>query len=102
MDIFLIMQSIKLSTKEKIKVYQSCDPYSFIKISEYQRPLDETKVQEIISDFVKNITTKNLIEISQKTKVILLKPVEIKKNIDFQEVFHDSKQEFQRFFHVMF
>lgn len=76
-----------------------------VKLSDFKKiKLDVIKwdLTKKSQDFVKNITTKNLIEISQKTKVILLKPVEIKKNIDFQEVFHDSKQEFQRFFHVMF
>lgn len=48
-------------------------------------------------DFVKNINTKNLIEISQKSKVVLLKPVEIKNSIDFWEVAKSTKEEFKRF-----
>lgn len=52
-------------------------------------------------DFVKNINTKTLIDISQKSRIILLKPVEIKNNIDFLDVFKTSKQEFLRFIYII-
>lgn len=52
-------------------------------------------------DFVKNINTKTLIDISQKSRIILLKPVEIKNNIDFLDVFKTSKQEFLRFISII-
>lgn len=38
-------------------------------------------------ELIKKINTKSLIELSKQTKIIILKPIEIRKNIDFKDVF---------------
>jgi len=53
-------------------------------------------------DIVAQLNTKNFIELSKKTKLILLKPVEIKKSIDFKDVFSTSAENFTTFGRLIF
>jgi len=48
------------------------------------------------------LSTKNFIELSRQTKVILLKPVEIKNNIDFRDVYVTTVENVERFFLILF
>ncbi len=56
------------------------------------------KKEEIIG----KINTKNLIELSRQSKVILLKPIEIKKSINFKEIYEYSISWFQTFSKILF
>lgn len=75
--------------------------------------LDFDKIKTIKLDVLKNdllnkkeeligkINTKNLIELSRQSKVILLKPVEVRKNINFKEVYDASISGFQTFYKII-
>jgi len=52
--------------------------------------------------FVSKINVKNLIELSRNSKVILLKPVEIKKNFNFTEITNTTIENFSRFKNTLF
>ncbi|MDD5770314.1 MAG: MFS transporter [Candidatus Gracilibacteria bacterium] len=56
------------------------------------------KKDEIIS----HISPKSIMELSKKSKVILLKPIEIKKSIDFEDVFETTKKGFISFYEILF
>ncbi len=51
------------------------------------------KTEQIIS----KITTKNLINLSRHTKIILLKPVEVKEKIDYKEIYNFTLEQLLRF-----
>lgn len=53
-------------------------------------------------ELIRKINTKNLIELSRQSKVILLKPLELKKKIDFQEIYHFSLSSFKNFHKIIF
>jgi hypothetical protein len=53
-------------------------------------------------EFISNISTAGVIELSKQTKVILLKPIEMKKSINFKEVFDVSMSGFQTFGKIIF
>lgn len=48
------------------------------------------------------ITKENLVELTKDTKVIFLKPLEIKNSIDFKEVYDYTILNFKRFFNIIF
>lgn len=56
------------------------------------------KKDEVIS----KISTRSVIEISKQAKVILLKPIEVKRSINFQEVYETSVSWFQAFWRIIF
>lgn len=53
-------------------------------------------------EFIGKINTKNLIELSRQSKVILLKPIEIKKSINIKEIYYSSIEWFQTFYKILF
>ncbi len=53
-------------------------------------------------EFIGNINTKNLIELSRQSKVILLKPIEIKKSINIKEIYDYSVSGFKTFYKILF
>lgn len=61
--------------------------------------IDLWKAQKKIS---KMITKENLVELTKDTKVIFLKPLEIKNSIDFKEVYDYTILNFKRFFNIIF
>lgn len=75
--------------------------------------LDFDKIKTIKLDVLKNdflnkkeeligkINTKNLIELSRQSKVILLKPIEVRKNINFKEIYEASINGFQTFYKII-
>lgn len=56
------------------------------------------KKEEVIS----KITTKNFIELSKKSKIVLLKPIEMKKSINFTDVYNTSVEWFKVFLRIIF
>lgn len=55
-----------------------------------------------VNNVVEKINTKTLIELSKKSKLILLKPIEIRKNIDFNDVVKSSIENIKRFKNIIF
>jgi len=53
-------------------------------------------------DIVAQLNTKNFIELSKKTKLILLKPIEIKKSLDMKDIISTSAANFSTFFKLIF
>lgn len=49
-----------------------------------------------------SITTKNLMELTKKTKVIFIKPIEANKKIDYKEIYDFTVLNFKRFIKVIF
>lgn len=54
-----------------------------------------TKISQVIS-------TKNLMELTKTTQVLFLKPLEIKKNINFKEIYDFTVLNFKRFIKIIF
>lgn len=61
----------------------------------------KSNITQKSNDIIQNISTKNFITLAKTTKVVLLKPVEIKKSINFWEVYNTSVEEFKRFLKVI-
>lgn len=52
-------------------------------------------------EFIGKINTKNLIELSRQSKIILLKPIEVRKNIDIKEIYNFSLSGFETFYKIL-
>lgn len=50
----------------------------------------------------KNITTKNLMELAKNTKIIFLKPLEMKWKINIPEIYDYTVENFKRFIQIIF
>lgn len=74
----------------------------FEKIKTIKLDVLKTDLLNKKEEFIGKINTKNLIELSRQSKVILLKPVEIKKSINFKEIYNSSVEWFQTFYKILF
>ncbi|MGE4443494.1 MAG: MFS transporter [Candidatus Altimarinota bacterium] len=74
----------------------------FEKIKTIKLDVLKTDLLNKKEEFIGKINTKNLIELSRQSKVILLKPVEIKKSINFKEIYNSSVEGFQTFYKILF
>lgn len=72
------------------------DSFKKIRVDSFKPDLgnQKNKISEIVS-------TKNLIQITEKTKVIFLKPIELKNSIDFSDVAKTTKEAFKNFFKMI-
>lgn len=52
-------------------------------------------------EFIGKINTKNLIELSRQSKIILLKPIEVRKNINIKEIYNFSISGFETFYKIL-
>lgn len=53
-------------------------------------------------EIVSKVTPQNIVELSKQSKVIILKPIEFKKNIDFKDVYDTSVSWFKVFLKIIF
>lgn len=59
-------------------------------------------LEEKKDNIVKNLNINNLVEVSKSTKLIFLKPIEIKNKIDLKEMFESSKKDILWFKEIIF
>lgn len=78
--------------------HETIDLHSLRSIKLDSFKVDLWKQKNTISQ---TISTKNLKQITEKTKVIFLKPVELKKSIDFSELFTTTAKTFKWFFKMI-
>lgn len=66
--------------------------------------LDITKndITKKTQQIIKNINTKNLIDLTKQTKVIFLKPIELKKQINFEDIYKTSIDWFMNLKNIVF
>lgn len=50
----------------------------------------------------KQVLKQQILELSQKTKLIFLEPIKIKKQLNIRDIYHTTLEQFERFFQVFF
>lgn len=74
----------------------------FDKIKKLKLDIIKANLLKKKDQLISNITPKAIIDLSKQTKIILLKPIEIKKSINFKDVYDISISWFQTFIKIIF
>lgn len=80
----------------------SKETFEFWQVKKLKLDVLKTDFLKKKDELISNISTGAIIELSKQTKVILLKPIEIKRSINFKEVFDVSVVWFKTFIKIIF